>query len=358
MATAESTPPPLPWDRRVAAWDAALTAVRGHLRGQGLREVSTPVRVAAPAIEPYIDPIAAPPGWLATSPELAMKRLLCRGSGPIFQLSHVFRKAELGDRHSEEFHLLEWYRVDAGLAAIERDVEAIVAAVFAAVSAAVSPKEHASEHAAVLPKEHAPRRWLRASFFEVFAATTGVALRGDEDDGQLRERLPAGLRAQVWDGRPGPLDSADPGVRSLAAWTAAFSAWSDGHLDPWLSGQVGVGVHLGEFPAALAALSQVEARGGRAVAHRVESHVGGVELANGYLELRDPAEQRRRFVAVQALRGALGAPGLPLDEGFLGELAAPGLPACVGVALGLDRLVMLACGRTRLQDVSLALGAP
>jgi len=340
------SPGPLPWDRRVAVWDAALTAVRGHLRGQGLREVSTPVRVAAPAIEPYIDPIAAPPGWLATSPELAMKRLLCRGSGPIFQLSHVFRRAEVGDRHSEEFHLLEWYRVDAGLAAIERDVEAIVAAVFAAADAI--------DHGA----ERAPGRWLKASFFEVFAATTGVVLRGDEDDGALRERLPAGLRAQVWDGRPGPLDSADPGVRSLSAWTAVFSAWSDGHLGPWLSGQVGVGVHLGEFPAALAALSQVEVRGGRAVAHRVESHVGGVELANGYLELRDPAEQRRRFVAVQALRGALGAPGLPLDEGFLAELAGPGLPACVGVALGLDRLVMLACGRRRLQDVTLALGAP
>src|SRR5688572_26170454 len=100
---------PLAWERRVAVWDAALFAVRQQLRGAGLREVSTPVRIAAPAIEPYIDPIAAPPGFLATSPELAMKRLLCRGSGPIFQLSHVFRRSERGDRHSEEFHLLEWY---------------------------------------------------------------------------------------------------------------------------------------------------------------------------------------------------------------------------------------------------------
>lgn len=333
---------PLSFERRVAVWDSVLAVVRGQLRGQGLREVSTPVRVRAPAIEPYIEPIAAPPGYLATSPELAMKRLLCRGSGPIFQLSHVFRQAERGDRHSEEFHLLEWYRVDATLAAIEADVEAIVAGVYAAAGATSS----------------APRRWRRDSFFEVFAATTGVGLRGDEDDAALRERLPAALREAVWDGRPGPLLHADPEVRALAAWTGLFGVWSDHHLDPWLLAQAEVGVHLGEFPASLAALSQSGELGGRAVAHRVESYVAGVELANGYLELRDAGEQRARFVAVNRLREALGAPCLPLDEEFLGELAAPpGLPACAGVALGLDRLVMLACGRGRLSDITLALGA-
>ena len=327
-------------------WDAAFVVVRAHLRGAGLREVSTPVRVAAPAAEPYIDPIAAPPGWLATSPELAMKRLLCRGSGPVFQLSHVFRRAERGDRHSEEFHLLEWYRLDGSLAAVEGDVEAIVAGVYAAAAEVL-------EH-----EVHPPSRWIRASFFEVFAATTGVALRGDEDDVALSAVVPSDLRAQVWHGRPGPLTSGDPGVRTLAAWTAVFSAWSDACLDPWLLGQVGVGVHLGEFPAGLAALAECDLHGGRAVAHRVESHVAGVELANGYRELRDADEQRRRFAAVHALRAALGEPTLPTDEAFLTELERPGLPVCTGMALGLDRLIMLACGRTRLEDVTLALGAP
>lgn len=332
---------PLSWERRVAIWDAALSVVRAQLRDAGLREVSTPVRVAAPAIEPYIDPIAAPPGFLATSPELAMKRLLCRGSGPIFQLSHVFRRSERGDRHSEEFHLLEWYRLADALAVVEADVEAIVAAVFAAVGA----------------EERAPERWLRVGFFDVFAATTGVALRGDEDEDELRARIDPELRARVWDGRPGPLASPDPQVRALAAWTALFSAWSDRDLDPWLLGQVGVGVHLGEFPAALAALAERGEHGGRAFAHRVECHVAGVELANGYLELRDASEQRRRFTAVNALRAALGEDVLPLDDAFLAELAAPGLPRCTGMALGLDRLIMLACGCSRLQDISLALGA-
>lgn len=334
---------PLPYDRRVAIWDAALCVVREHLRREGLREVSTPVRVAAPAIEPYIDPIAAPPGYLATSPELAMKRLLARGSGPIFQVSHVFRQAERGDRHSEEFHLLEWYRLGGDLRALEADVEALVAAVFAAVGGAP------------------PRHWLRVDFFALFEETCGIALRGDEDDAELKETLGPQLRALVWDegsgARLGPLCSRDPQVRHLAAWTTLFSVWSDLHLDPWLAGRVGVGVHLGNFPGALAALAQRSQEEGRVVAHRLESHVAGVELANGYLELRDPNEQRRRFLAVDALREALGQRSLPLDEDFLRELGEPGLPLCTGMALGLDRLIMLACGQTRLADISLALGA-
>ena len=122
----------VPWPERVRLWDAALSAVRDYFREQGLREVSTPVRVPAVAIEPFIEPIAAPPMLLATSPELAMKRLVARGSGSIFQISHVFRRAEVGERHSEEFHLVEWYRVGATLEQVTGDVEAIVARVFAA----------------------------------------------------------------------------------------------------------------------------------------------------------------------------------------------------------------------------------
>lgn len=333
---------PLSYDRRVAVWDAALAVVRDHLRREGLREVSTPVRVVAPAIEPYIDPIAAPPGYLATSPELAMKRLLARGSGPIFQVSHVFRQAERGDRHREEFHLLEWYRLGGDLRVLEADVEALVAAVFAAIGG------------------EPPRRWLRVDFFTLFEQSCGVALRGDENDAELKAVLDPQLRSLVWNedrgSRLGPLSSRDPEVRELAAWTTLFSVWSDLYLDPWLAGLGGVGVHLGNFPGALAALAQRSEEVGRVVAHRLESHVAGVELANGYLELRDPREQRRRFLAVDALRGALDQASLPLDEEFLRELGDPGLPLCTGMALGLDRLIMLACGRTRLDDISLALG--
>lgn len=331
--------PPLGWHERVALWDAVFAAVRGVLRAGGLREVSTPVRVAAPAIEPYIEPIASGAKFLATSPELAMKRLLCREAGPIFQLAHVFRGGEVGERHSEEFHLLEWYRGGRELRAIEDDVEAVVAAVFAAAGAGA----------------RAPATWRRVGFFDVFAETTGVTLRGDEDEQALGAAL-AGVPA-LQDPAPAAMAGRDPDVRRLAAWTALFGAWSDGYLDGWLARQAG-GVHVGEFPEALAALSECERDQGtgRAFAHRVESYVGAVELANGYRELRDAGEQRRRFEVVNRMRVAIGRERLPLDEGFLADLAERGLPPCVGVALGLDRLVMLACARVRLSDVSLALG--
>lgn len=327
----------LPWDRRVAVWDAAMLAIRDVLRRGGMREVSTPCRVAAPAIEPYIEPVPAGARWLATSPELAMKRLLCRGSGPIFQLSHVFRGGEQGERHSEEFHLLEWYRLGTDLEVLAGDVEAIVAAVFAAVGA----------------EARVPRRWRRVGFFDVFAATTGVQLRGDEDAAGLAAAIAGDeLHAEVFRDPLGPLAAADLEVRSFATWLAVYSVWSP-RLDAWLRGQGGV--HVVDFPAPLAALAERADAGGRAVARRMESYVGDVELANGYRELRDAAEQRRRFALVNRLRGAHDREALPIDEDFLGDLARPGLPACTGIALGVDRLIMLACEAPSLWDISLAL---
>ncbi len=340
------------WERRVILWDEALSAVRRYFRETGLREVSTPVRIDAPAVEPYIEPLLAPPGgFLATSPELAMKRLLCRGSGSIFQISHVFRRAELGAHHSEEFHLVEWYRVGPGrYDQIQRDVEAVVAAVFELAGAA------------------RPRQWIRRDFFDLFEETTQIALRGDEEAGALIDALTrAGRPVARW--LPQTLRRRDePGVTQedeltrLLAWTELFTTWSDEHLPPWLAALERAreidGLHLDAFPEVLAALSERERVDGRSIARRFESHVRGVELANGYRELRDPAEQRRRFERVNSLREWHGQAALPLAEEFLEDLSDPGMPPCAGVALGLDRLLMLATGAQRLSDVSLALGVP
>ncbi|HEY8379986.1 MAG TPA: amino acid--tRNA ligase-related protein [Nannocystis sp.] len=327
-------PGALAWPARVQIWDAALAAVRGYFREQGLREVSTPVRVRAVAVEPFIEPIAAPPGLLVTSPELAMKRLLARESGPIFQVAHVFRRAEVGDRHREEFHLVEWYRLGADLEPVLADVAAIVARVFAAVGACLAP----------------PRGWTRARFLDVVAATCGARLRGDEDASALLAALPPPLSTEVAAGLA-PAPGADPEVRTLLAWTAFFSVWSDMYFETWLKDHDGV--HLVDFPAPLGALARRH-EADPALAERAECHAFGVELANGYVELRDADEQRRRFAVVNRLRAATGAPPLPIDEEFLAEL--PALPPCAGIALGLDRLIALAAGRTRLADVSLALG--
>jgi lysyl-tRNA synthetase class 2 len=194
-----------------------MAAVRGYFRDQGLREVSTPVRVRAVAVEPFIEPIAAPPGLLVTSPELAMKRLLVRGSGPIFQIAHVFRRAEIGERHSEEFHLVEWYRLGADLDPLLADVEALVARVFAATGT----------------NGHVPKNWQRARFLEVVTATCGARLRGDEDADSLAAALPPALAAEVARtlapaGEPGPR------ARTLLAWTGFFTVWSDMFFEPWL----------------------------------------------------------------------------------------------------------------------------
>ncbi len=335
-------------------WDAALAAVRATLRARGCREVTTPVRVQAPALEPWIEPLDAPPGWLATSPELSMKRLICRGSGSVFQVSHCFRRAERGALHREEFHLAEWYRVDAGLDAVMADVEAVVAAVFSAVADLGGPTRPA------------PTRWRREGMLDLVEATTGVVLRGDEDHRELCRALGNDARwsssVRIPDRRT--LDDETPSdeAATLMAWTGFFSVWCDQALDPWLAAlPADVGVHVTDFPVSLAAL----ARCGRAacsrrprVGLRFESHVFGHELANGYDELGDATEQRRRFSVVAALRREVGLPDLPVDEDFLTDLSDLGLPRCSGVALGLDRLVMLASGAADLDAVTLHLGAP
>jgi elongation factor P--(R)-beta-lysine ligase len=312
---------------RVAAWDAALTAVRACLRDQGMREAPTPIVVDEVALEPWIEPLSAGEGFLQTSPELAMKRLLALGSGSIFQIAAVARAGERGAWHKESFALVEWYRVDADPAAVQADVERIVAA----VADALAPAAIA-----------APSSWTRIGFLDLLEEH-GIVLRGDEDGDALARAHPLpGLRCR------------DPAARTLEAWTALFTEWSDAMLDPWLvaRARAGQGVHLVDFPAPLAALAEhdIDARG-RAIARRFESHAFGRELANGYGELRDATEQRARFVAVAHLRAAHGLPALPLPERFLAELDA--LPRCTGCALGLDRLVALVLGACSLADVAL-----
>jgi lysyl-tRNA synthetase class 2 len=340
----------LPWPLRVRAWDAALAAVREYLRGAGLREVSTAVRVDAVALEPWIDPLASEGRLLITSPELAMKQLLARGSGPVFQIAHVFRRAERGARHSEEFHLIEWYRERGddpdALGAVMRDVEQIVARVFAAVEAELG-----------LSSQRAPRRWERVNLLALMGETLGCEFVGNEPAEAIESHLRR-VRADAavgLDAHVGTRSVDDRELARLLAWTELFSLWSDVVFEPWLRERAGggehVGIHVEGFPASLAALAELDAD--RCVGARFESHVGAVELANGYRELRDTVEQRRRFELVAAMRAHHRQAPLPMPEDFLAELAD--MPACCGVALGLDRLVALACGCERLDQVALGL---
>lgn len=330
----------LDWPLRVRVWDAALAAVRATLREAGLREVSTPVRVDAVAIEPWIDPLTSEGQLLITSPELAMKQLLARGSGPIFQVSHVFRRAERGDRHREEFHLIEWYREGTALELLMRDVERLVAAVFEAVGEVLGPQ-----------RRLAPQRWERVELLALMGETLGRTLAGDEPPQALAASL-AHVRSLAGVGCPDderpPVDGP---LASLLAWTELFSLWSDTLFEDWLAARGReVGVHVVGFPAALAALAELEPDG--RVGARFESHACGVELANCYRELRDGAEQRRRFELVAAMREHYGQARLPMPEAFIADVDR--LPPCIGAALGLDRLLALACGQSRLDQVAIA----
>ncbi len=312
---------------RVRAWDQALQAVRAYFRGQGSREVLTPVRLPEVALEPYIEPVRAEGGLLATSPELPMKQLLGEGAGDIFQVAPVFRAAEQGRLHREGFHLIEWYRRDADEREVRADVEGLIAAVFVALG-----REPVLD-------------WSSVGFLPLLESTTSVRLRGDEDAEALAAAVPASWQVE-------PPASMPAGARDLFAWSALLTSWSDAALDPWLAEQPG-GVHVLDYPAPLAALAQLgpaRLEGGE-VAHRFESYIGGVELANGYHELRDPAEQRLRFERVAALRSGHGLQPLPMPERFLGGLER--LPACAGAALGFERLLMLSTGSDSVGDVSL-----
>ena len=258
-----------------------------------------------------------------------MKRLLCAGSGSIFQVAPAFRSDEVGARHRPEFRLLEWYRVDAGLDDMMRDVEALVGTAGALTGPAVPS-------------------WRRVGVLDRMSADLGIGLRGDETAYALAPIVETVSRS-VGIALDERVPASDPDAASVSAWTELYSLWSTHHFDPWLESLGDCGVHLCAFPPALAALSRVE----DGVAQRFESFVAGVELANGYAELADPREQRRRFNAVNAMREASGWARLPLDERFLSALEGQGLPNCAGVALGVDRLVMLAAGRRDLGDVAL-----
>src|SRR5690606_28816697 len=224
----------------------------------------------------------------ATSPELAMKRLLARGSGSIFQIAHVFRAAEIGARHSEEFHLIEWYREPGDLPDVIADVEGLVAAVLEAVQPLIVDERPAV--AATLPAT--PHAWVRVDLLDLMGETLAHPLAGNEPAESLkpvlrRVRQAHGLGLPAGDEAPPD----DPELARLLAWTELFSLWSDLHLDAWLARlPAGVAAHVEGFPAPLAALSEADADGRKAA--RFESHVGGLELANGYRELRDPSEQR------------------------------------------------------------------
>lgn len=292
-------PPPADSDalrdlRRVLELRAKLNdSIRRFFRERGFLEVDTPVLLPANAPEANIDAIPAGAGWLRTSPELHMKRLLAAGFDKIFQLGPAARDGEHGRWHHPEFTLLEWYRADAGYLEILADTKALLAFVATELRGAADFTWQGK------PVSCAQELWEKQTVSQAFIEHAGwdPAMKFDPD------RFDLDLVTRV--------EPALPADRPVA---------------------------LIDYPAPLAALARRKP-GDPWRAERWELYLGGVELANAYSELTDPAEQRARFEEANALRVRRGAKPYPIDESFLAALAQ--MPPSGGIALGVDRLLMI-----------------
>jgi lysyl-tRNA synthetase class 2 len=309
---------------------ARLTAAaRAFFAARGYQEVETPYAVAAPGEEVHLAAFATErrhadgrrePLWLHTSPEFAMKRLLVGGADRIFQLARVWRNGEAGPLHAPEFTMLEWYRPGA-------DIDALIEETAALLRATLPPRVACRGVMTDLS------RFERITMAEAFARHAGCDLLASLDDA-------ASLA-----------DAAGTRLRPGESWEDLFFRLLLERVEPQLGRAHPT--FLTHWPAQQAALARRDPSDPR-VAERFELFVCGIELANAFVELTDAVEQRARFMADRARRaelyGATGSADWPLDEDFLAALAY-GLPPCTGIALGFDRLAMIASGADRIGQV-------
>lgn len=300
-----------------------LARIRAFFAAREVLEVETPALSAAAITDPHLTSfrtVYSGPGprhgrtlYLHTSPEFPMKRLLAAGSGCIYQIARVFRDGEAGRRHNPEFTLLEWYRVSFDHHRLMHEVTELVTALLAGQ----------------LPLDE-PERLRYGELFQHH-------LNLDPHRVNVAE-LAACAEARNVSIPPGmPTDDPDP--------------WLDLLLTHCIEPELGQGrlTFVYDYPASQAALARLRP-GDPPVGERFELYINGLELANGFHELGDPGEQRRRFELENAARRTLGLPVMPIDEHLLAALES-GLPDCAGVALGFDRLLMLAAGKKSLAEV-------
>ena len=293
-------------------------AIRGFFAERGVLEVETPILSAAGNTEPNIDSftttfsghVSAGPRlrWLRTSPEYPLKRLLAAGLGDCYELGRVFRNGEAGGRHNPEFSMLEWYRVGWDHHRLIEETVSLVRQLLALVDRQarvelLTYRELFQRHVGVDP--------FTASLQQLQAPLAGIQIDGE------------GLSRDDW-----------------------LDLLMTHRIQPAFSRQVLTVVH--DWPASQAALARIRP-GDPPLAERFELYLGPYELANGYHELNDAAEQRARFARDHAVRSERGAVLPPLDQALLASLDA--LPACAGVAVGVDRLLMCLLDTAAIADV-------
>lgn len=305
---------------------AALKAIRHFFDDAGFLEVDTPVAISAPAPEPHIETARVVlhtdttehVRYLQPSPELPMKRLLAAGFERLYQIAVVFRDGELSPTHRPEFRLLEWYRAHSAWEVLLADCEGLLRAVATALG------ELQITYAGQTIDLSRPFR--RVSVNEAFEQHAGFAILDALDTEALRQR------ARALDLHTEPSDS----------WNDLFHRIFLARVEPSLLRDPQP-LFLTDYPAPLSALAQLSCDDLR-VAERFELFVGGLELANGFGELTDAAEQRRRFLSDARDRAARGMHAYPIDERFLAALQH--MPPASGIALGIERLLMLVLDAT------------
>ena len=309
---------------------ALLTqAVRAFFAARGYTEVETPYAVSAPGEEVHLRAFRTvrehPDGntralWLHTSPEFGMKRLLVAGAGPIFQLARVWRNGEGGGgggpRHAAEFTMLEWYRPGLPFEGLMDETEALLRAVLPPVVTVGGVRTELAGF----------ERMTVADAFWRHAGVDVLATAGD----------PAALAT-----------GAGAALRDGEGWEDLFFRLLLERVEPHLGRARPT--FLTHWPAAQAALARRDPDDPR-TALRFELFLCGMELANAFEELTDPAEQRARFLGDRARRAALYGEDWPMDEDFLAALAH-GMPPASGIAMGFDRLAMAAAGADGIRQV-------
>ena len=314
-------------------------ALRAWFAANGFVEVETGALAVSPGNEAHLhafatalegpDGAVAAPLYLRTSPEFACKKLLAAGEPRIVEFAKVFRNRERGALHAPEFTMVEWYRAGESYGSLMADCAALLRE-----AAQAAGTWHFSFRGRSADAFAAPERFSVAEAFGRFAGIDLLATLGEGEadrEALARAAVAAGIR-----------------IADDDSWGDIFSRVLVERIEPKLG--IGRATILDEYPAAQAALARPSHD--PRVAERFELYVCGVEVANGFAELTDPIEQRRRLEAEMAEKARRYGNRYPLDEDFLAALAE--MPDACGIALGLDRLVMLATGAARIEQVQWA----
>jgi lysyl-tRNA synthetase class 2 len=286
----------------LAARARIINQIRLFFNAGGYLEVETPLRIPAPAPESQIDAIPSADWFLQTSPELCMKRLLAAGCERLFQLCRCWREGERGRLHLPEFTMLEWYRAGADYLSLMDECETLVRS--------LAYEMGLGEKIVYRGREiELADRWERITVRDAFARFGGIAMEHALAQGTFDEIMVERIEPRLGTHRP---------------------------------------TFIYDYPAERGALARLRADDST-VAERFELYIGGIELANAFSELIDPSEQRARFSHETSVRTSMGRRSYPLPEKFLDELS--GMPPSAGIALGIDRLVMVLLDKRSIDEV-------